>query len=200
MAKKFFQKWIPHPSKIKDDATLKYLGAWLHTPNLWHLNRRSVAGAFAVGLFTAFIPMFMQMLIAAVLAIIFRVNLPISVALVWLTNPLTFAPMFYAAYRIGAFMLGIDAPYTDFQVSLAWITTMLGKVWPPLLLGSLTLAAISATIGYFTIQFLWRWWVMRAWHKRCERRKLRLKEGLRKTFENDAKVVARSDINIESKL
>ena len=70
------------------------------------LNRRSAAGAFAVGLFMMYMPPFGQWLMAAAAAIVFRVNLPIAVALVFITNPITIPPMFYVAYLLGALVLG----------------------------------------------------------------------------------------------
>jgi uncharacterized protein (DUF2062 family) len=81
--------------EIKGHKNLSFLGEKLHDPNLWHLNRRSVSAAFAIGLFAAWIPTPGQMVIAAIIALYFRANLPISVALVWITNPLTMPPMFY---------------------------------------------------------------------------------------------------------
>ena len=55
---------------------------WLQDPALWYLNRRSVAGAFAIGMFVMYLPPLGQLLIAVAGAIAFRVNFPISVALV----------------------------------------------------------------------------------------------------------------------
>ena len=97
MAKKTIQRFLPDPNKIRHHKSLKIFGRLLQDANLWHLNRRSARGAFAVGLFFAFIPVPFQMVLAAAGAILFRVNLPISVALVWLTNPLTMPPIFYGA-------------------------------------------------------------------------------------------------------
>jgi uncharacterized protein (DUF2062 family) len=68
MPRKFFQRFLPKPQTIRDNKTLQIFGDWLHEPNLWHLNRRSVAGAFAVGLFFAWMPVPFQMALAAVLS------------------------------------------------------------------------------------------------------------------------------------
>ena len=101
MPKRLIKKYMPDPEKLKQQKSLQFLGDRLHEPNLWHLNRRSVSLAFAVGLFAAWIPTPGQMAIAAAAAFYFRANLPISVALVWVTNPLTMPPMFYFAYIVG---------------------------------------------------------------------------------------------------
>ena len=105
MLKKLIQRYTPKPDTLKNHKHLKIFGDLLHDANLWHLNRRSAAGAFAVGLFMCWIPLPSQMIMAAGLAVLFRVNLPISVALVWVSNPVTMPPMFYFAYLIGAFCL-----------------------------------------------------------------------------------------------
>ena len=70
MAKKLIRRYLPDPHKIRDHKHLRLFGTLLHDPNLWHLNRRSVSGAFAVGLFMAFVPMPFQMIPAAALAIL----------------------------------------------------------------------------------------------------------------------------------
>ncbi|WP_159217560.1 DUF2062 domain-containing protein, partial [Klebsiella pneumoniae] len=81
----------------------------LYNPNLWCLNRRSAAGAFAVGLFMAFVPLPSQMIMAAGLAIVLGVNLPLSIALVWITNPITMPVIFYFTYKLGAWLMGTPA-------------------------------------------------------------------------------------------
>ena len=64
MPKKTIQLFLPDHKKIKENKTLSIFGDVLHDANLWHLNRRSARGAFAVGLFFAFIPVPFQMLLA----------------------------------------------------------------------------------------------------------------------------------------
>ena len=170
MAKKLIRRYFPDPHKIRDHKHLRLFGTLLHDPNLWHLNRRSVSGAFAVGLFMAFLPMPFQMIPAAALAILLRVNLPISVALVWLTNPITMPPIFYFCYTIGALVLDTPIRAVEFQISWEWINTELHRVWKPFLLGSLLVGTTCAAVSYFGIRALWRWHVVRDWERRKDRR------------------------------
>ncbi|MCB1903170.1 MAG: DUF2062 domain-containing protein, partial [Gammaproteobacteria bacterium] len=76
MPKQIIKRFAPDHEVIRNHKHLRIFGNLLHDPNLWHMNRRSVSGAFAVGLFWAFIPIPMQMVAAAAIAIIARVNLP----------------------------------------------------------------------------------------------------------------------------
>lgn len=138
------------------------------------MNRRSVAGAFAVGLFMAFVPIPSQMAAAAALAILFRVNLPISVALVWITNPLTMAPVFYSAYKLGQWVL--DAPHVPmhFELSLHWLMSDMLLVWRPFLLGCFILSAVAAASGYVGVRAFWRLYIIR---KLEEKRRRAPREG-----------------------
>ncbi len=166
MPKKIFKKYMPDPEKLKKQKSLQFLGDRLHEPNLWHLNRRSVSLAFAVGLFAAWIPTPGQMAIAAVAAFYFRANLPISVALVWITNPITMPAMFYFAYYIGVLLLGGDTPGADFEFSLESILSSLGDIGAPFLLGCLVLGIVSSLLGYFGISLYWRYNVSKQWRNR----------------------------------
>ena len=178
MPRKIFNKYLPDPKRIKESKILSIFGSWLHEPQLWHLNRYSAAGAFAVGLFCAFIPVPFQMIIAAGLAIWLRVNLPISVALCWITNPLTIPPMFYFAYQVGAWVLSTPETEFAFELSMDWLTTGLVLIWKPFLLGCLICGISVALLGYTTINLFWRYHVVMAWKARQEKWKQRIKHKL----------------------
>ncbi|QXB54606.1 MULTISPECIES: DUF2062 domain-containing protein [Aeromonas] len=166
MPKRIIQRWMPDQQSLKEHKHLRLFGNLLLDANLWHLNRRSAAGAFAVGLFMAWIPLPCQMLLAAGGAILFRVNLPLSVALVWLSNPLTMPPLFYGAYLTGCQLLGRHAQPIDIEFTWAWLMSVFETVAPPLLLGSLVLALLSSLIGYALIRTFWRLSTVRQWKKR----------------------------------
>lgn len=170
MPRKFFQRFLPHPKTIKENKTLQIFGDWLHKPDLWHLSRRSVAGAFAVGLFFAWMPVPFQMVLAAGTAIWIGTNLPLSVALVWVSNPVTIPPMFYFAYMVGTWIIGEPATDFSFELSFNWLLNELSAIWQPFLVGCFTMAASCSLLGYIIINGIWRYSVVsrRAlrWHRR----------------------------------
>jgi uncharacterized protein (DUF2062 family) len=170
MPRHLIKRYMPDPQSIREHKSLRFLGRLLHDPNLWHLNRHSVARAMGVGLFAALMPIPLQMLLAAVLAIWVRGNLPIAVSLVWLTNPLTMPPVFYCTYKIGALLMGLPPmPFPD-ALSWEWISGKLSTLWQPFLLGSLVAGLVLGVAGYFLTMAYWRWWVGRQWRKRKARR------------------------------
>ena len=171
MPKKFIKRWLPHEDTVRKHPHLnKIFGNLLHDPNLLHLNRRSVSGAFFVGLFMAFVPLPTQMIFAAGVAIWLRVNLPLSVALVWITNPLTIPPMFYFAYKVGAWSLNQPVQEWDFQLSWDWLATELADKWEPFLLGCLICAVVSGVSGFVLMRLIWRLHIVKLWSERKKRR------------------------------
>ncbi|WP_448213337.1 DUF2062 domain-containing protein [Colwellia sp. MEBiC06753] len=169
MPKKVIRRLLPDHNTIKSNKHLQIFGELLHNANLWHLNRRSVAKAFAVGLFFAFIPVPFQMILAAGTAIIVHSNLPLSIALVWITNPLTMPAIFYACYIAGTWVIGAKEQAFAFEASWQWVVDSLQTIGPAFLIGCGVLAIIFAIIGYFGIQLLWRFSVAREWQKRAIR-------------------------------
>ncbi|MDH5393170.1 MAG: DUF2062 domain-containing protein [Gammaproteobacteria bacterium] len=156
MPKRFIKKYMPDPHTIREHKSLQMFGSLLHDPNLWHLNRRSVAKAFAVGLFFMMMPVPFQMALAAGAAIIIRSNLPISVILVWISNPITMPPMFYFAYRFGAWILQTPEAEFAFEPTMDWLLNGMTAIWFPFLFGCLLLGTIFSVLGYITIRLLWR--------------------------------------------
>lgn len=179
MPKKYFRKFLPSHESARRHRLVRPFGRLLHHPNLWHLNRRSVAGGVAAGVFAGLMPGPVQMLLAAILAIIFRVNLPVAMFTTLYTNPLTFVPLYFAAYQIGAFVTGendsapnLIAGFKAESVAewipafIDWLTA-LGK---PLLVGVPLLGLILAAGGYFLVRGLWRVYVVLQWRRRRKRR------------------------------
>src|SRR5947209_20519578 len=110
MLRKFFRKYLPSNESIRQNRHIARFGTLLLHPNLWHLNRRSVSGGVAAGLFAGLVPGSnpVQFAVAALLAVAFRVNLPVAVVVTLYTNPLTIVPLYVIAYGIGALFAAPD--------------------------------------------------------------------------------------------
>lgn len=166
MPKRLFKKYLPDHQQLKEYKHLSWFGDHLLDPHLWHLSRRSLAGAGAVGIFCAFIPLPLQMIIAAGFAIILRVNLPFSVALVWITNPLTMGPLYYATYKLGAWMLNSQILEYDSENTFEWLLSVMDQIWQPLFLGSLTTGTAFAILAYYGILWIWGYYVLNKYRNR----------------------------------
>jgi uncharacterized protein (DUF2062 family) len=114
------------------------------------------------------------MLGAAVLSVLFRVNMPVALFSTLYTNPFTILPLYVLAYELGAWVLGMngsprspialpDLHWNDWLVtSLHWIFS-LGKAFA---IGLPLLALTLAAIGYFSVRLAWRGWVLWELRKR----------------------------------
>lgn len=166
MPKKFIRRFLPDHNNVRKSKYLRVFGTLLHDPNLWHLNRRSACGAFGIGLFFAFWPVPFQMIFSTAAAIIFRVNVPVSVAAVWITNPLTMPPIFYAAYLLGSTVLGTKVDHFVFELSWTWLADSVSTIGPAFILGCLIFSVFFSVLGYFSLDWIWRMSVLRAWKRR----------------------------------
>ena len=106
------------------------------------------------------------MLLAASAALVFGVNLPISITLVWISNPVTMPIMFYYCYKVGVFLLNSPHYHFHFELSWAFLFDQMTQIGPPLLFGSLVCGLFFALLGYFAIRILWRYSVVRSWKQR----------------------------------
>lgn len=177
--RKFFQRNLPSADSVRQNRWLRPFGFWLRHPNIWHLHRRSVAGGVAIGLFCGLIPGPLQMIFAALLAGMFRVNLPVAVFTTLYTNPLTIVPLYLLAYHLGEIVSGTqgglaaaklpfpELHWHDWAAELRDWLVILGN---PVLIGLPLLALGLAALGYFAVRVVWRVMVVLRWRARRQRR------------------------------
>lgn len=171
MPRKLIQRYLPDPNKLREIRGLGILGDRLFDPNLFHLTRHSASLAAFVGIFFAFVPFPTQMLFAALVALWVRCNMPMTLALVWITNPITIAPIFYFSYSVGAFMLNTPVMDANFDLSGEELREMLKHIWKPLVLGSLSCGLVFGGIAYCTVRIAWRVQIVNRWRHRQSLRK-----------------------------
>jgi len=169
MARKIFRKFLPHPDVIIHNRWIKLLGPRLQEPSLWHINRRSCSLAVGLGVFCAFIPVPFQMLIAAVGAILFRVNILVAVPMVWISNPVTMGPMYFFCYLIGVEILDIESTGFDFELSFNWLLNGLAAIWQPFLLGCLVVGVICSLASFVLVRVLWHLHILQHIKERAAR-------------------------------
>lgn len=182
MPRKFFRKFIPDHDTVRQNRYVAWFGPWLQHHNLWHLHRRSVAGGVAAGMFAGLIPGSnpVQFTAAALIAIAFRVNLPIAVFVTLYSNPFTVVPLYFIAFKLGQLALlqssGSLPPVAldlEGKSLMEWLPAALDwlvSVGKPLVIGLPLLAVLLAAAGYFLVNWAWRLRVRHAWRKRRQRR------------------------------
>ena len=183
MPRKIIKKYLPSHERVRNNRHIARFGGFLQHPNLWHLNRHSVAGGVAVGMFAGLVPGPFQLLAAALLAVPLRVNLPVALVTTLYTNPFTIGPLYVLAYLIGRLIIGgggapLSPPpemeWSHLEASLDAFLHWMLSMGTPLAVGLLALALILAVLGYACVQIGWRAYVIRAWRKRGQ---LRSKHG-----------------------
>lgn len=173
------KKYLPDHQAIQKNRWLRPFASSLLHPRLWHLNRRSAAGAVAAGLLCGLIPGPLQVISAAGCALFFRVNLPLALLVTLYTNPLTIVPLYLLAYQIGRMLIGdhngfIAPPEFSAINFVGWTEAMQGWmliVAKPLGIGLVVLAISLAVAGYFLTKAVWRIYLIRAWHRRRKSRR-----------------------------
>lgn len=159
------ERFLPTRDAITQSRLLRWLGPRVHDPLLWHVNRRSVARGVAVGVFFGLMIPIAQIPAAAIASLLLRGNLWIAAVSTLVSNPLTYGPLYYFAYRLGAGVIGVRTPpdVTPDSVeplraidTLAQAWTWLTGIGQPLLVGMLIMAVTGSIIAYWGTQLVWR--------------------------------------------
>ena len=166
------RRHIPTRETVGEYRLLRPFAAHLSHPSLWRLNRRSVPRGVALGLFIAAIIPFMHTFVAAILAIPARANVAVAALFTLVVNPLTIPPLYYGAYRIGAWELHHDSALVNsadaerFSSELSRMLFWLHHASGSIAMGVLTIATLLALLGYFGAKLGWRIWCGNRWRKR----------------------------------
>lgn len=175
------RRLLPSREQVQNNRWLAWLGPRLLHPRLWHFSRRGVAIGVALGVFFGLLIPVAQIPFAAGMAVLLRANLPAAMGSTLVTNPVTFAPVYVLAHRLGAALLGEpDAPLPELEhaegdqvdTEVGWWRSVragilaLGK---PLLLGLSILAVTAGLTTYSLIMLFWRLRTLWQWKRRRKR-------------------------------
>lgn len=173
------RRLLPDPEHLRAHRWLRWLAPAMQHPRLWRLTRRGVALGVAIGVFFGLLIPIAQIPLSAAAAIVLRANVPTAVASTLVSNPVTYAPLYYAAYRIGSAILGEEAPRQDAAPAaprepgaLGWAAywgARIAALGRPLLLGMAVMASVAGLAAWLLATWLWRlkvWW---DWRRRGRR-------------------------------
>lgn len=175
-----WRRLVPTREQLLANRWLRWLVPHLHHAHLWHWSRRGVALGVALGVFFGLLVPIAQIPLSAAAAVVLRANIAAAAASTLVTNPVTFAPVYYAAYRVGAVLTGeaadgapapallpiVAAPAEDSAGRWWESITAVGK---PLALGLAIFATTAGLLSYSLISLAWRWRIVR----KRQRRRLR---------------------------
>ena len=120
-------------------------------------NREMVSKSFLIGLFLAFLPIPMQMLVVIILMRFVKFNVPVAIALCWVSNPITMPFIFYVEYIVGGFLLNIEI--NTIQMSIEWFNNNFQDIFIPLYFGAIVVASAVSITFYILINTLWIYFV-----------------------------------------
>lgn len=148
------QRAMPSRESLAQHPWLRPVAHHLLNPQLWRLQRESVARGVAIGTFWAFVIPLGQTFVAAAHCTWWRGNIAAAAVMTMLTNPLTFGFWLWLAYPVGNLALGVSEPATALVVS-GW-SHNLQEVGGPVLLGMGIFGVGGAALGYLLVQLSWR--------------------------------------------
>jgi len=117
-------------------------------------NRKMVSKAVLVGMFIAFIPMPMQMLLVIAMMPFFKFNVPIALAMCWLSNPFTMPPMYYMEYLTGSFFLGSKP--LEVEMTVEWFSNNIDAIFIDLYTGAFFYSVVGSLSAYFLVNYIWK--------------------------------------------
>ena len=126
----------------------------------------------AIGVFVGFTPLFglhlvIIILVAFVLQRLVRFNKALAVAASYINNPVTFAPMIWASYKVGSLLMpsaagtliqGRQLHELDWHGGIRALPKILYALGLPMLVGCLVLGSVMALAAYPVTYGLVKWY------------------------------------------
>ncbi len=154
-------RFLKHPRKLRQSPTRRWFARHFLDKRVWKPTQHTLSGGMAVGMFITLQLLPIQMPTAVILSAIFRVNIPIAIAMCWVSNPFTVPFMAWLEYAIGKWVLALytTVPTSPFPKHLpesmvdAWI--VLKEHAPVMLMGGIILGAVAALVSYIATWSCW---------------------------------------------
>lgn len=104
---KRFLRPLPRRANIHRYPILKVFTRHVRNrPYLWSFRQEKVSVACYAGSILATLPLYgFQIPLALLAAVAFRANLPVIVAIQFITNPITMAPLYLTTHKIGSWLI-----------------------------------------------------------------------------------------------
>jgi len=177
--KRRLKRYFPSSDSLRANRWLRWMGPALHHPRVWHFSRRGVALGCAIGVFFGLLIPVAQIPLSAGAAVLLRASLPVAVGSTLVSNPVTFGPLYYAAYRLGAAVTGdTTRPVTEHSLTpgeagiAGWVNfwwQRLQALGMPLIVGLAIMAPLASAAAYVLVNLLWRLTTALAWRRRARR-------------------------------
>lgn len=161
---KKFLRPLPRRSNIHKYPVLKWFAESAYKRSyLWSFRGSEISSALFWGIWISMLPIVgIQMLVVFFISLLVRANLPLIVALQWISNPLTMGPIYFADYKIGLSvlnLLGIDyqrnklltAGYNWSEFTFSDLLRLI-DTFPPMLVGG---SVLGISMGLSTV-FLYK--------------------------------------------
>jgi uncharacterized protein (DUF2062 family) len=176
----WFQRHIPTREQLERNRFVRPFAHRILHSELWRFTRRSVPRGVALGLFVGVMIPLAHFVVATFLAVFVRANIPAALVATFVGFPVVYVLIVALAYKIGNWLLHLDAATAIQPISETMQATHTGTFLESLTgagtetaLGLFVIATVLSSLGYLLTSFGWRWWVGRKRRRVIEAREQR---------------------------
>lgn len=168
---------VPTRAQLERNRFIKPFAKTVLRSELWRFTRRSVPRGVALGLFIGVMIPLAHFVVATLLAVFVRANIPAALLATFIGFPVIYIGLVALADKIGSWMLHLDSMTVVEPIGSAMQATetdhllqYLTREGLNVALGLFVEATVLASAGYLLTVLIWRFWIAR-------KRKARLRRG-----------------------